>query len=99
MRWPGNYKIEIKHEVYAKISKFYDNVGRKYINSYGYEEIDKLIKNNIRQIRNINHTKLLSDPILDKWKDLGRIVIGKWHFAIDVKGNKVIVTDACHEKI
>ena len=98
MRWPEDYKITVSHPVLEKIAEFYKNVGRNHVYTYGEEEIDKLIKNNIQKIRDINSTKLISDPILDKWNGMGRIVIGKWHFAIDIKGNKVIVADACHEQ-
>ena len=96
MRWPEDFEIKVNHKVYDEISKFYYNVSLKYLHTYGYEEIDKLIKNNVNKIRSININKLLSDPILDKWKNYSRVVVDKWNFAIDIKGDKAIIVDACH---
>lgn len=98
MRWPEDYNVEVSYKVYNEISKFYDNVGLKYLHTYSFKEIDKLIKEHIKSISNINHTKLISNPILEKWKGYGRVVIGKWNFALDIKDNKVIVVDACHQQ-
>ena len=98
MHLPENFKLKVKNNVFKEISTFYKNVGLNYHNSYGREEIKKLILTNLKKPERIDNTNLISDPILDKWKGMGRIVIGKWHFAIDIKGNKVIVADACHEQ-
>lgn len=99
MRWPENYKIKIKNKALAAIASFYKNVGKKNVNSYGEEEIQKLIRNNIKSISKISHTNLISDPILDKWRGYGRVNIGKWNFAIDIKGNKVILSMPAINKI
>lgn len=96
MRWPENIEFEIEYKVYDEISKFYHNVGYKYINTYGREEINKLIENKFAPLLHVSKNKLLSDPFLDRWKGYGRIVIDKWNFAIDIKGNKAIIVDACH---
>lgn len=96
MRWPEDFEIKVNHKVYDEISKFYYNVSLKYLHTYGYEEIDKFIKNNVNKIRSINTSKHLSEPFLDRWKNYSRIVIDKWNFAIDIKGNKAIIVDACH---
>jgi len=96
MRWPEDFEIDVNHKVYDEISKFYYNVSLKYLHTYGYEEIDKLIKNNINKIRSINANSLLCEPLLDKWENYSRVVVDKWNFAIDIKDNKVIIVDACH---
>lgn len=96
MRWPENIEFEIEYKVYDEISKFYHNVGYKYINTYGREEINKLIENKFAPLLHVSKNKLLSDPFLDRWKGYGRIVIDKWNFAIDIKGDKAIIVDACH---
>lgn len=96
MRWPENIEFTIGYKVYNEISKFYNNVGYKYINTYGREEINNLIENKFAPLLNVNKNKLISDPFLDRWKGYGRIVIDKWNFAIDIKGDKAIIVDACH---
>ena len=66
MRWPENIEhVVIDDKTYSEIFKFYNNVGKKYINTYGREEINKLIRNNFYPITKLDNTKLLSDPILD----------------------------------
>lgn len=57
-----------------------------------------MIINAFNSINNLHGYKLISDSILDKWKGFGRVVVGQWHFAIDIKGNKVTVVDACHQQ-
>lgn len=96
MRWPENIEFTIGYKVYNEISKFYNNVGYKYLNTYGREEINNLIENKFAPLLNVNKNKLISDPFLDRWKGYGRIVIDKWNFAIDIKGDKAIIVDACH---
>ena len=96
MRWPEDYKIQVNQKVLSTIAQFYKNMGRKHVNSYGYEEIDKLIMSNIHKIRYINHTKQLSDPLLDRWKGLYRVVVGKWNFALKINDKLVTIVDASH---
>lgn len=98
MRWPENIKLKVKQKVLKEISRFYENVGLKYNNIYGREEIRKLILENLKKPNQINHSKFLTDPVLEKWKGYGRVLIGKWNFAIDIKDNKVIIVDACHQQ-
>lgn len=98
MRWPVNYKLIIKQSALDKIAQFYKSMGQKYMNTYGFEEIDKVIRNNIQSMRLINNNKLLSEPMLEQWGSYNRVVIGKWHFAIDIKDDNVYVVDACHEQ-
>lgn len=99
MRWPENIEnIFIEDKTYTEIFKFYQNVSKKYTNIYSRDEINKLIKNSFSPITQLKNSKLITDPLLDKWKGLGRIVIGKWNFAIDIKDNKIIVVDACHQQ-
>ena len=98
MRWPENIEnIFIEDKTYSEIFKFYQNVSKKYTNIYSRDEINKLIKNSFSPITQLKNNKLIADPLLDKWKGLGRVVIGKWNFAIDIKDNKIIVVDACHQ--
>lgn len=98
MRWPVNYKLIIKQSALDKIAQFYKSMGQKYMNTYGFEEIDKVIRNNIQSMRLINNNKLLSEPMLEQWGSYNRVVIGKWHFAIDIKDDNVYVVVACHEQ-
>lgn len=99
MRWPVNIdNIDIEDRTYSAIFKFYNNVGKKFINAYSREDINKLIEKKFLPITKLDKTRLISDPGLNKWKGYGRVVIGKWHFAIDIKDNKVVVVDACHQQ-
>ena len=98
MHWPENYELRILEPVYNQIRQFYRNVHKKYRHVYGKEQIRARIINSFNAINKLYGYKLLSDPILEKWNGMGRVVIGKWHFAINIKGNKVIVADACHEQ-
>ena len=98
MHWPENYSLKILEPVYNQIRQFYRNVHKKHRNVYGKEQIKSMIINAFNSINNLHGYKLISDSILDKWKGFGRVVVGQWHFAIDIKGNKVTVVDACHQQ-
>lgn len=56
MHWPGNIKLKVKQKVLMEISKFYENVGLKFKNSYGREEIKKLILDNLNKPGKINQS-------------------------------------------
>ena len=92
----GDYSIKIDYKVQLILNLFYKNVSI-YHSSWDKKSSDRII--------NYIYDKLFrrdfivcKEPILDKWKELQRIRIDKWNFAIKIEDNIIHIVDACHSQ-
>lgn len=93
----SKFNIEISNKAIGKIVSFYNNVGLKFPNTNTGEVIEKNIANTINSIHSIKQNTFIRNSYIDEWAKYKMITCGKWNFAVDIKENKMVIVDACHQ--
>lgn len=88
--------IVISGIVVSKIESFYQNVARKYRNTYDYEDMHRDIDNAIDAIFRVENGLLRRNPTISRWNGYFMANTDKWYFAYRIEGETIYVEDACH---
>ena len=85
---------------YNKIYSFYENVLKKYKNTYTKEEMHNHIDQVIANIYKIENGLLPRTPFIQRWVNAGLTMAkcGRWYYAYRKDGDVIRVEDACYEK-
>ena len=96
----GYIKMEYKLNIKAsnKINSFYQNVARKYRNTWSKEDVKLYILQTKQSIYQIENGLLRRQPTLSRWNGLFMANSNdrKWFFAYRIDGDTIYVEDACH---
>ena len=90
--------IIVNPTVYNEINDFYLNMHRKFRNSWGTEEIHKLIDNAVDSISKIENGLIRREPTISRWRGMYMATSAdrRWYFAYRIDGDTIYVEDACH---
>ena len=91
-----NFNYKINSLCYKKIYSFYYNVALKYRHTYSEELMHKNIDEAADSIYQIEHSLLRRKPTISRWAGYYMANTDKWYFAYIIKGDTIIVVDACH---
>ena len=86
----------ISTTVTTNIETFYENVAKKYSNTYDYADMHRDIDNAIDSIIKIENGLLRRTPTINRWNGYHMANTDKWYFAYRIDGNTIYVEDACH---
>ena len=86
----------ISNTVVSNIESFYQNVARKYRNTYDYDDMHRDIDNAIDATLRIENGLLRRKPTISRWNGYFMAKTDKWYFAYRIEGETVYVEDACH---
>ena len=86
----------INTTVITNIETFYENVAKKYRNTYDYADMHRDIDNAIDSIMKIENGLLRRDPTISRWNGYHMANTDKWYFAYRIEGDTIYVEDACH---
>ena len=89
-------KYVIKKRCFQKINSFYRNVSIKYKHTYSEELMHKNADDAFDSIYKIERTLLRRSPTIARWAGYHMAHTEKWYFAYIIKGDTIIVVDACH---
>ena len=89
-------KHVIRKRCVHKINSFYQNVSRKYKNTYSEEMMHKNADEAFDAIYQIEISLLRRVPTIARWKDYHMTNTDKWYYAYKIEGDTVTVVDACH---
>ena len=89
-------KYVIKPRASRKIFSFYQNVAKKYRNTYDKDDQKRNVYNALMSIYNIEQTLLRREPTLDRWKGYHMANTDKWYFAYTIENDTITIVDACH---
>ena len=90
------YKYFYTKRAAAKIRSFYRNVGKKYRNTYSYEDMERNVHDAFFAIYTIERTLPRRQPTISRWKDYNMANTDKWYYAYIIEGDTITVVDACH---
>lgn len=82
--------------IFAKINQFYNNMSMKRRDSYGTEEIVKLVNAHYDATYGIGKLNYQAEPLIRNWKGAKRILIDEWNYAVHQIDDFFYVLDACH---
>jgi hypothetical protein len=88
--------IVISSVVVTNIESFYQNVARKYRNTYDYGDMHRDIDNAIDATLRIENGLLRRKPTISRWSGYFMTNTDKWYFAYRIEGETIYVEDACH---
>ena len=91
-----NYFYKVSPLCYEKIYSFYYNVALKYRHTYSEEQMLKNIDDAVDSIYEIEHSLPRRVPTIARWTGYHMANTNKWYFAYIIKGDTIIVVDACH---
>lgn len=90
------YKYKVSPMCYRKIFSFYHNVAKKYRHTYSEELMHRNIDDAVDSIYGIERTLLRREPTLVRWSRYFMANTDKWYFAYKIKGDTIMIMDACH---
>ena len=81
-----------------EVVRFYQHVIRKYRHTYSVDLMHKNIDDAIDAMFQIEQSLLRRKPTLSRWQNEGWHMTnaGKWYYAYTIKGDTIIIEDACH---
>lgn len=91
-----NYKIT--GVPISKIIRFYQNVTKKYQHTYSKELMAQNINDAINNMYKIENGLPRRTPTKPEWVGKFMANTSKWYYAYMIKGNDIIVVDACHSQ-
>ena len=86
----------IRPRATLKIFSFYRNVAKKYRHTYDKDDLKRNVYNAVTAIYQIELTLPRRKPTIARWSGYYMANTDKWYFAYIIKGNIVVVVDACH---
>lgn len=86
----------IKPRAAQKIYTFYRNVAKKYRHTYDKDDLKRDAHHAVFSIYQIEYTPPRRVPTIARWAGYHMANTNKWYFAYIIKGNTIIVVDACH---
>lgn len=89
-------KLVISPYIFAKINQFYNNMSMKRRDSYGTEEIVKLVNAHYNSTYGISKLNYQTDPLIKNWQGTKRILIDGWNYAVHQIDDTFYVMDTCH---
>ena len=89
-------KYIIKPRAAQKIFSFYSNVAKKYLHTYDKNDLKRNVHDAVFSIYKIERTLLRREPTIARWTGYHMANTEKWYFAYIIKGDTIIVVDACH---
>ena len=90
------YKYFYSKRTVAKIRSFYTNVGKKYRNTYSYEDMGRNVRNAFFAIYGIEKTLPRRHPTISRWEGYHMANTDKWYYAYTIEGDTITVVDVCH---
>lgn len=88
-----NYNYVIKSRVVQKITLFYENVAKKYVHTYSYENMRKNIVEAYEKIYTIERSLPRCKPTLDRWKGLYMAHADSWYYAYKIDGDTIVIIE------
>ncbi|MGM9745524.1 MAG: hypothetical protein ACI30H_00970 [Paludibacteraceae bacterium] len=94
----GKYNIDEK--CYLNIVTFYNNVAKKYCNTYSFELMIENILDAYDSIYRIENGLCRRNPTIERWQNKGCYMANtkKWYFLYKIEGDTIVVVDACHSQ-
>lgn len=91
-----NYKIS-KYAL-NQIRSFYNNVAKKYRNTWSKEDVKKYVLATKQSIYQIENGLIRRNPTISRWQGLFMATSKdkKWNFAYKIDGDTIYIEDACH---
>lgn len=91
-----NYKIS--KDALNQIRSFYNNVAKKYRNTWSKEDVKIYILATKQSIYQIENGLLRKNPTISNWQGLFMATTKdkKWNFAYKIEGDTIYIVDACH---
>ena len=91
-----NYRIS-KYAL-NQIRSFYNNVAKKYRNTWSKEDVKKYILATKQSIYQIENGLIRRNPTISRWQGLYMATTKdkKWNFAYKIDGDTIYIDDACH---
>ena len=90
------YKYFFTKRAAAKIRTFYRNVGKKYCNTYSYEDMERNVRDAFFAIYAIERSLPRRRPTISRWTGYYMTNTDKWYYAYTIEGNTITVVDAWH---
>ena len=92
------YKYFYTKRTVAKIRSFYRNVGKKYRNTYSYEDMERNVRDAFFAIYEIEKALPRRRPTISRWEGYNMANTDKWYYAYTIEGDTITVVDACHSQ-
>lgn len=91
----------VKKKASDKIRRFYQNVSKKYKNTYSHSQMLQNMNDALDAILSIENGLIRRTPTIKRWEGLYMATYSvknksRWNFAYRIDGDTIYVEDACH---
>lgn len=87
---------KVSKRCHNKIATFYNNVARKYKNTYSKELMHKNIDEAINGMYKIENGLQRRTPTISRWEGYFMANTDKWYYAYTIDNEIITIVDVCH---
>lgn len=90
----------IRKICYTKIVRYYNNVAKKYCNTYSFNLMNKNISQAYDDMLRIENGLMRRNPTIARWQNKGCYMANtdKWYYLYKINGETITVVDVCHSR-